>query len=116
MVKVAQVVQTSEDPVEKIHQSARIDKELAYYVSDVSFHISPERSTELRRKIDKRVLVIMMATYFLQGLDKGTLASASIMGITRDTGLQQANGSPTQQVRICNHLPHLAETNTLLDQ
>ncbi|KAL3440056.1 major facilitator superfamily domain-containing protein [Aspergillus insuetus] len=82
---------------EKIPQSDRIDKEIACYVSDVPLDISPERNKELRRKIDRRVLTIMMATYFLQGLDKGTLASASIMGIVRDTGMQDPNGAPTQQ-------------------
>jgi hypothetical protein len=37
--------------------------------------------------IDKRVLVIMIATYFIQAIDKGTLSFASIMGIIPDTKL-----------------------------
>ncbi|CAK7221644.1 hypothetical protein SEUCBS140593_004635 [Sporothrix eucalyptigena] len=64
-----------------------IDKELVQYVSDVRVHISPEKNRELRRMIDKRVLVVMIATYFLQAIDKGTLSFASIMGIVADTGL-----------------------------
>ncbi|ERT02742.1 uncharacterized protein SPSK_00512 [Sporothrix schenckii 1099-18] len=64
-----------------------IDKELSQYVSDVRVHISPEKNRELRRKIDRRVLVIMICTYFLQTIDKGTLSFASIMGIRTDTKL-----------------------------
>ncbi|CAK7246340.1 MAG: hypothetical protein STHCBS139747_007967 [Sporothrix thermara] len=64
-----------------------IDKELVQYVSDVRVHITPEKNRQLRRMIDKRVLVIMIATYFLQAIDKGTLSFASIMGIVNDTGL-----------------------------
>lgn len=58
---------------------AKIDKEVAQYVSDVRIEISPEKNAELRRKIDKRVLVVMVGTYFLQAIDKGTLSFASIM-------------------------------------
>ncbi|KAJ9131627.1 Thiamine pathway transporter THI73 [Pleurostoma richardsiae] len=73
---------------EKDHQRFdKVDKELAKYVSDARITISPEKNTELRRKIDRRVLVIMIATYFLQAIDKGTMSFASIMGIIPDTGL-----------------------------
>lgn len=65
-----------------------IDKELAQYVSDVRVHITPEKNRQLRRMIDKRVLAIMVSTYFLQAIDKGTLSFASIMGIVKDTNLQ----------------------------
>jgi MFS family permease len=37
--------------------------------------------------IDKRVLSIMIFTYFLQALDKGTLSFTVIMGIKTDLGL-----------------------------
>ena len=37
--------------------------------------------------VDKRVLSIMIFTYFLQALDKGTLSFTSIMGIKEDTHL-----------------------------
>jgi len=33
------------------------------------------------------VLAIMIATYFLQAIDKGTMSFASIMGIREDTNL-----------------------------
>jgi MFS family permease len=37
--------------------------------------------------INKRVLVIMIATYFLQAIDKGTLSFTSIMGLPDDLHL-----------------------------
>jgi len=42
----------------------------------------------LRAKIDKRILFIMIFTYFIQALDKGTLSFASIMGIQADAKLK----------------------------
>jgi predicted outer membrane lipoprotein len=65
----------------------RVDEEVAKYASDTAIVIPPEKNLELRRMIDRRVLVIMIATYFLQAIDKGTLSFASIMGIRKDTGL-----------------------------
>ncbi|OLN96436.1 putative transporter C417.10-like protein 1 [Colletotrichum chlorophyti] len=64
-----------------------VDNELSKYVGDGSIVITQERSAELRRMIDKRVLLIMIGTYFLQAIDKGTMSFASIMGLQKDTGL-----------------------------
>ncbi|KAL2148976.1 hypothetical protein VTH82DRAFT_1662 [Thermothelomyces myriococcoides] len=66
---------------------SKMDKELAQYVSDTRIDISEEENNRLRRLIDKRVLVIMITTYFLQAIDKGTMSFASIMGIIEDTNL-----------------------------
>lgn len=87
-----------EDLEKPTQHSERVDKELAQYVSDVRINISPERSAELRKMIDKRVLVIMIFTYFLQAIDKGTLSFASIMGLTADTGLENPDGTVSQHV------------------
>ncbi len=65
----------------------KVDKELAQYVSSARVDISPEENTRLRRLIDKRILTVMIATYFIQAIDKGTLSFASIMGILTDTNL-----------------------------
>lgn len=65
----------------------KVDKELAKYVADEAFEISEEENSRLRRLIDKRVLAIMITTYFIQAIDKGTLSFSSIMGIREDTGL-----------------------------
>jgi hypothetical protein len=65
----------------------KVDKELAQYINSEAVEISAAENTRLRRMIDKRVLAIMITTYFLQAIDKGTLSFAAIMGIQADTGL-----------------------------
>lgn len=75
-----------------------IDKELAKYVAGERITLSQERINELRKKIDRRVLVVMILTYFLQAIDKGTISFASIMGLPADTGLVNDDGSLKQQV------------------
>jgi hypothetical protein len=65
----------------------RVEGEVAKYASDVKVVIDAATNSRLRRLIDRRVLAIMIFTYFLQALDKGTLSFASIMGIQKDAGL-----------------------------
>lgn len=65
----------------------KVDKEVAKYVSEGRIDISEEENTRLRRLIDKRVLLVMISTYFLQAIDKGTMSFAAIMGIRKDTNL-----------------------------
>lgn len=80
--------------VEKDHTDyGRVDKELAKYISGARITISPEKDDELRRKIDRHVLAVMIATYFLQAIDKGTMSFASIMGIRDDTHLSKQDVS-----------------------
>lgn len=86
--KAERVLSADEVEFAKDHQNFEaVDKELAQYVSDARIEISPEKNAELRRMIDKRVLSVMIITYFLQAIDKGTLSFASIMGIIDDTNL-----------------------------
>jgi MFS family permease len=54
---------------------------------DIAVDISPEENSRLKRLVDRRVLSIMIFTYFLQALDKGTMSFASIMNIRQDTHL-----------------------------
>ncbi|KAF9884949.1 hypothetical protein FE257_000858 [Aspergillus nanangensis] len=79
------------------HSLKRIDKEISQYVSDVGIQISPERNTELLRKIDKRVLPILILACLLQALTQSSLAFASIMGLTEDTGMRTARGLVSQE-------------------
>jgi len=44
----------------------RVDSEVAKYANDVAIDISPEENSRLKRLVDKRVLSIMVFTYFLQ--------------------------------------------------
>lgn len=76
---------------------SKMDRELAMYASDVRIDISPEENDRLRGMIHRRVLTVMIVTYFLQSLDKGTLSFSSIMGLPQDTGLTDVNGNVTQQ-------------------
>ena len=89
--------------VEKDHVNYdKVDSELAKYVGDGRLDIPPEENTRLRRMIDRRVLVVMITTYFLQAIDKGTMSFASIMGTIKDTGLHG------QQVRLRSILPTIS--------
>lgn len=63
-----------------------IDQEILQ-VADTSVVITPEENKRLLRLIDKRVLVVMLVSYFCQALDKGTMSFASIMGIQEDLNL-----------------------------
>ncbi|KAI0382478.1 MFS general substrate transporter [Hypomontagnella monticulosa] len=49
--------------------------------------VTPEDSARVLRRIDLVILPIMLTVYFLQGLDKATLAYASVFGLIDDTGL-----------------------------
>ncbi|KAI1881545.1 hypothetical protein JX265_000371 [Neoarthrinium moseri] len=79
----------SHDEVGKDHTNHDlVDKELAAYTSDIPVHIDEETNARLKTAIDRRVLAIMIVTYFLQSVDKGALGFASIMGLQEDTHLQ----------------------------
>lgn len=65
----------------------RVDKEVAKYATSDIVEISEEENKRLKRMIDLRVLAVMIPTYFLQALDKGTMSFASIMGIREDLNL-----------------------------
>lgn len=69
----------------------RIDEELAKYANATRVDISPEENKRLKRLIDRRVLPVMIFTYFLQALDKGTMSFASIMGIRDDVPTLKSN-------------------------
>ncbi|KAJ7904341.1 major facilitator superfamily domain-containing protein [Mycena olivaceomarginata] len=70
---------------------AGIDAEVAQFFATQAHEepvtIDEETNARLRMKVHKRVLVVMVVTYFAQTLDKGTLNFASIMGIIKDTNL-----------------------------
>jgi hypothetical protein len=71
----------------------RIDSEVAKYAdaSAEAIHISEEENRRLKKLIDRRVLPIMIVTYFLQALDKGTMSFSSIMGIRNDIPILKQN-------------------------
>ncbi len=65
----------------------QVEGEVAKYTSDVRVVIDEATNKSLRKLINRCVLAIMIFTYFLQALDKGTLSFASIMGIQKDAHL-----------------------------
>lgn len=69
----------------------RVDAEISKYAGAVAVDISEEENRRLKRMIDRRVLPIMVFTYFLQALDKGTMSFAAIMGIRTDVPVLQDN-------------------------
>jgi MFS family permease len=102
---IAQLEETVSHPDElnKDHiDYNRIDKELAQYASASKIEISPEEDKRLKRMIDRRVLSIMVFTYFLQALDKGTMSFAAIMGIQEDLDL--ARGQRYQWLTTCIYI------------
>ncbi|WXC58402.1 hypothetical protein SNK03_004300 [Fusarium graminearum] len=50
--------------------------------------VTPEDDARVLKRIDMVVLPLMLAVYFLQGLDKATIAYASIFGLIEDTHLK----------------------------
>ncbi|KAI1336698.1 MFS transporter [Xylariaceae sp. FL0016] len=64
-----------------------VDKELAAYVSDAAVEVDEATNARLKKLVDRRILAVMIVTYFLQSVDKGALGFASIMGFQEDTGL-----------------------------
>ncbi|KIK65420.1 hypothetical protein GYMLUDRAFT_239956 [Collybiopsis luxurians FD-317 M1] len=71
---------------------AEVAEFFATHAADASKDAKPVEiddatNARLRWMIHKRVLVVMVTTYFCQTLDKGTINFASIMGIQTDTHL-----------------------------
>jgi hypothetical protein len=66
----------------------RVDKEVQAYAAHSQVVIDDATDKRLKRLIDRRVLMIMIITYFLQALDKGTMSFSAIMGIKEDANLE----------------------------
>ncbi|KAF6807902.1 allantoate permease [Colletotrichum plurivorum] len=79
-----------EDPADSKQQTNYdlVDREVAQYASEAIVEIDEATNKRLKRMVDKRVLSVMVFTYFMQALDKGTMSFASIMGIIPDTNLK----------------------------
>ncbi|KAI1660405.1 MFS general substrate transporter [Daldinia decipiens] len=60
---------------------------LAKNVAGQRVSVTPAESARVLRRIDTVILPIMLTVYFLQGLDKTTLAYASVFGLIEDTKL-----------------------------
>lgn len=65
----------------------RVDDETARYAEGDPIHVDEATNKRLFWKINKRILPVMLLTYFCQSMDKGTLNFSSIMGIKKDAHL-----------------------------
>lgn len=89
---IAQLERTVSAGDEKVDYAnyERVDNEVAKYADATGVALSEEEDKRLKKLIDRRVLPIMVFTYFLQALDKGTMSFAAIMGIRQDVpGLEK---------------------------
>lgn len=77
-------VGSGDDDLQKEHQDyGRMDEEVAKYAGNEHIVITENENRRLKRLIDKRVLLIMVATYFQQAMDKGTLSFTSVSSKAR---------------------------------
>ncbi|KAL2848228.1 major facilitator superfamily domain-containing protein [Aspergillus pseudodeflectus] len=88
---VERILSGGEGMTKDVVDTTRVDKEIAQYAGGEAIVIDEATNKRLRKMIDRRVLVIMICTYFLQALDKGTMSFASIMGIREYAGLLEGN-------------------------
>lgn len=63
--EVERVLSAGDEKGEHVNYE-RIDREVAQYVSETEIYISEEENKRLKKLIDRRVLPIMVFTYFLQ--------------------------------------------------
>jgi hypothetical protein len=68
-------------------QTEAVDEDTLRYTTGPPIEIDAATNRRLFWKLNRRILVIQLVTYFCQSLDKGTLNFASIMGIQKDAKL-----------------------------
>ncbi|KAF8607267.1 MFS general substrate transporter [Ceratobasidium sp. AG-I] len=78
---------TFSEDTEGVQQHQGIDKEIAQFAAQHAVEIDDATNNRLLRLINKRVLLVMLVTYFIQSLDKGTMSFAAIMNIQKDANL-----------------------------
>lgn len=103
---VEKVLSESDDLVKDNMDITRVDKEIQAYAAHSQVDIDEETNKRLKKLIDRRVLVVMICTYFLQALDKGTMSFAAIMGIKDDAHLNDGQ-------KVCNTCCAFSSINIL---
>jgi hypothetical protein len=88
MVSSVERVLSPADDMDKSYMNYdRVDPDIAKYATTNGIEIPEVEDKRLKKMINKRVLTVMVFTYFLQALDKGTMSFASIMHIREDLHL-----------------------------
>jgi hypothetical protein len=104
---IERVMSPDDDMIKDHTNYDRVDSEVAKYAGQAGVEVSEAESQRLKKMINKRVLAIMVFTYFLQALDKGTMSFASIMNIRQDLHLVG------QQVWQRKYLSQIIVSNTV---
>ncbi|OOQ88733.1 putative 2-ketogluconate transporter [Penicillium brasilianum] len=86
-VHLEQQIPTDMEDLKSTQVGDRVDHEVQKYAGMGRVDVDEPTSRRLKRLIDRRVLTIMVFTYLVQALDKGTLSFTSIMGILDDAHL-----------------------------
>jgi hypothetical protein len=91
----------ADEPLKSVANHERIDPEVAKYATNDGITVSDSENNRLKRMIDKRVLGVMVFTYFLQALVKGTLPFTAIMNLREDLNLHGQEVIITVKRYIC---------------
>ena len=76
-----------ETNLEAAHQPPRHDAPIDLLAHDSNVYFTVEEEKRVLRKIDMRVLPLMLGAYLLQQLDKSSLSYTSVFNIQGDAGL-----------------------------
>ncbi|KAN0094257.1 MFS general substrate transporter [Hyaloscypha variabilis] len=71
-----------------IASTGSLDDNYELYKSMRGVAIDPLEAKKVSRKVDLRILPLLMTTYFLQYLDKNSINIASVYGLDKDTHLE----------------------------
>lgn len=81
---IEQINTTDIEDLKSAQVGDRVDDAVQKYAAMGRVEVDDQTSRRLRHMIDRRVLVIMVFTYLVQALDKGSLSFTSIMGLLTD--------------------------------
>lgn len=90
--------------VEDKNAHSRMDREVAEYAGIERIEIDEATDRRLKKMIDKRILAIMVVTYFMQALDKGTISFVAIMNFNKDNGFVGQQVSAYPSINVCSGL------------
>jgi hypothetical protein len=85
--KASDHLETIEMPEKTAQHLGAADEQTNQYAGATAVPIDKATNRRLFWMINRRILAIQLVTYFCQGLDKGTVNFASIMGIKDDAHL-----------------------------
>ena len=81
------VANSSDDRDMSISPTSDYDETYEIYRKQDATDIDPEEAKRVLRKIDLRILPLLMVTYMLQYLDKSSISFASVYGLQTGTNL-----------------------------